>query len=99
MSNLKRSCLLVHRETKEKFQSNFIIHVPVAEDNGTNFCCICEITGAPDVRSAIFGIDAIQALELGIRFLDSEFSSLSKEFDFYYTDGTPMTFFSSPLFK
>ena len=99
MTALKRPCLLVHKDTKEKFQSTFIIHAPVPTDHESEHSCVCEITGAPDVRTTIFGIDAIQATELSIRFLDSEFTSLTNEFDFYYTDGTPMTFFSSPMIK
>jgi hypothetical protein len=95
MSALKRPCLLVHKETKEKFQSNFVINEPQPEDDGANYSCVCEITGAPDVSVKLFGIDAIQAVELAMRHLDSEFEALQQEFDVFYTDGTAMTSFSS----
>ena len=95
MSALKRPCLLVSKETKEKFQCNFVINEPQPEDGGANYSCVCEITGAPDISVKIFGADAIQAAELAIRHLDTEFEILTREFDVYYTDGTPMTFFLS----
>jgi hypothetical protein len=96
MTALKRPCVLVSKSTHEKFPSQFVIHEPTPEDNGANYSCLCEITGAPDVSAKIFGIDGIQAVELSIRFLQTEFAGLADEFDILYTDGTPMDFFASP---
>ncbi|MCU0678753.1 MAG: hypothetical protein MUF19_04240 [Candidatus Pacebacteria bacterium] len=96
MTALKRQCVLINKVTRAKFPSQFVIHEPKPEDNGTNYSCLCEITGAPDISATIFGIDGIQAVELSIRFLQTQFESLADEFDILYTDGTPMIFFSSP---
>jgi len=94
MESWRRQCIAVDKNTKEKFQLSFIIHQPTQYE--VNFGCVCEITGAPDLRTEIYGLDAIQAIELGIRFLQSEFESLSKTFDFYYITGEKMMSFTSP---
>ncbi len=53
---------------------------PRAEDD--DFFCEVEIVGlSKEVRKKVFGVDAIQALELSIRFGSIELTSLLRDFD------------------
>ncbi len=96
MEKLTRACVLVDKKTGEKHPCNFIINPPVAVDDGANYCCICEITGAPDIRQEVFGYDAIQALELSMCHLQVHFRELLYDFDILYPSGEVMDTFITP---
>lgn len=96
MSALKRPCILVNKETKEKFPCNFVINQPQPKDDGANYSCICEITGAPDIYHEVFGFDPIQAIELSMWHMQVHFADLLNDYDILYPEGGKMDFFITP---
>lgn len=87
---LTRPGLILNRETQEKTAITFTIEQPIEQDNGANFSCICEIEGISDTRSEIWGLDSLQAVELGMQYLQVMFDSYSEDNEFQYLDGTTM---------
>lgn len=87
---LARHGLIIDKKTLEKTPITFKIEQPIEQDGGANFSCICEIEGIPDTRGEIWGLDSLQAVELGMQYLQVLFDSITESYEINFPDGTIM---------